>query len=374
MAFGDKILAQARLSSIQLEGLAAAELRDQIDSYLPPSYGARKMVEAFAGYTRVGTNSQEAYHNFRSTFTETRGVSHQVFSKVIASHIPAEKQPLNRSMFQVEDHAATIRTAVRSLNVNGMWKARFLVPDGMVQSLKEKTLARFEQRHGDKIQAMLDGAPGCDPQIKSNYEWVTTFEEMYEISSDPLLLSIVQDYLGVPPIFDTPVVFLNSTAPLDDRGLSDTAQQYHHDLHRLQFVKLFIYLTDVDAGSGPHAMIPGTHRSRPDHMWNDGRHSDEKVAKAGLLDGEVRITGKAGTLFLVDTSALHKGVHPVDRSRLLAQVQYTNSMFGKPVIPALRVLHQSRTAEKDNEDVQAAAALVKKYAEKSGVRFMQSMI
>ena len=60
MAFGDKILAQARLSSIQLEGLAAAELRDQIDSYLPPSYGARQMVEAFSGYTRAGTNSQEA--------------------------------------------------------------------------------------------------------------------------------------------------------------------------------------------------------------------------------------------------------------------------------------------------------------------------
>ena len=121
-------------------------------------------------------------------------------------------------------------------------------------------------------------------------------------------------------------------------------------------------------------MIPGTHRSRPDHMWSDGRHSDEKVAKSGLLDGEVRITGKAGTLFMVDTTALHKGVHPVDRSRLLAQVQYSNSMFGKPVTPALRVLHQSRTAEKDNEDIQTAAALVKKYAEKSGVRFMQSMI
>ena len=49
-------------------------------------------------------------------------------------------------------------------------------------------------------------------------------------------------------------------------------------------------------------------------------------------------------------------------------------MFGQPVTPALRVLHQSRTAEKDNEDIQTAAALVKKYAEKSGVRFMQSMI
>lgn len=374
MAFGDKILAHARLSSIQLEGLAAAELREQIDSYVPPSYGTRKMVEAFSAYTRTGTNSQADYYNFRSTFTETRSVSHQVFSKVLASHIRPEKHAISKTMFKVDDPALIMRSAVRSLNVNGMWKARFMVPDTMIQSLKQKTLTQFEKRHGEKIQAMMEGAPGCDPQIKSNYDWVTTFEEMYEISSDPLLLSIVQDYMGVPPIFDTPVIFLNSTAPLDARGLSDTAQLYHHDLHRLQFVKLFIYLTDVDGESGPHAMIPGTHRARPEGMWADGRHPDEKVDRFGLLDQEVRITGKAGTLFMVDTTALHKGVHPVKNSRLLAQVQYSNSMFGKPVGPSARILHQAKTVEKDNEDVQAAASLVKKYAERAGVRFMQSMI
>ena len=146
MAFGDKILAQARLSSIQMEGLAAAELREQIDSYLPPSYGARKMVEAFSNYAKTGTNSQADYHNFRQTFTETRGVSHQVVSRVLASHIRPEKQALNRSMFSVDDPALLIRSAVRSLNVNGMWKARFMVPDNMIQSLKQKTLARFEDR------------------------------------------------------------------------------------------------------------------------------------------------------------------------------------------------------------------------------------
>ena len=66
---------------------------------------------------------------------------------------------------------------------------------------------------------------------------------MYEISSDPILLAMVWEDMGVPPIFNTPVAFLNSARKVKpQRELSDTAQLYHHDMHRLQFVKLFIYI------------------------------------------------------------------------------------------------------------------------------------
>lgn len=374
MAFGDRILTQARLSSLQLEGLAASELRSRINEYLPPSFGVRQMMEAYTAYSLNGKVSNADYMNFRETFTETKGLSHQVFSRVLAKHIPLEKYVPADTMFQVNDVEDVVRGAVRSLQVKGMWKARFTVPDEKVASLKAKSLSRFEQAHGDMISAMLLGSEGCQPQVKSSYSWVTTFNEMYEISADPLLLSIIQQYMGVPPIFDTPVIFLNSAAPLDDKGLSDTAQLYHHDLHRLQFVKLFVYLTDVDADSGPHAMIPGTHRARPDAMWADGRRTDEAVSKSGLLDKEVRITGKSGTLFLVDTSALHKGVHPNNNARLLAQVQYTNSLFGKSTPSSTRILTQARGEMRDDPDTAAAAAIVKRYAEKVGVRFMQGMI
>jgi len=374
MAFGDRILAQARLSSLHLEGLAASELKQRIQDYLPPSFGARQMMEAYAAYALSGKVSNADYMGFRETFTETRSMSHQVFSRVLAKHIPKEKYPLANTMFDVDDADEIIRGAVRSLQVKGMWKARFTVPADKIEALKAQSMTRFKDKHGDMIAAMLSGAEGCQPQVKSSYGWVTTFEEMYEISADPLLLNIIQQYIGVPPIFDTPVVFLNSAAPVNTKGLSDTAQLYHHDLHRLQFVKLFIYLTDVDADSGPHAMIPGTHRVRPDAMWADGRRTDEAVKASGLLDDEVRITGKAGTLFLVDTSALHKGVHPNSNARLLAQVQYSNSLFGKPIPSSTRILTQARGELRDDADTRAAAALVKRYAEKVGVRFMQGMI
>ncbi|HYE24728.1 MAG TPA: hypothetical protein VEG32_05965, partial [Clostridia bacterium] len=171
--------------------------------------------------------------------------------------------------------------------------------------------------------------------------------------------------------------FLNSfvtgkDAKSHNKALSDTAQLYHHDMHRLGFVKVFVYLTDVDEGSGPHTLVQKTHRNRPDHLWEDGRHSDEAIAKAGLAGDEVRILGKAGTVFLVDTSCLHKGSHPETKARLIAQVQYCNSLFGKPIANSDHKVELVQRSNKDSDH--EIAALVRKYVDRGGVRFMQNYI
>lgn len=372
MAFGDRIMAQARLSSLRLERLAAMDLAVNFQDYLPPHYGARKMVDAFAAHALTGKNNNADYQLMRRTWHETKGRSHHVFNSVLGQHIPSEKYSLSTSMFGKRDWTDAIRGAVRSLERDGLWIARFKLPEPFWRSLRDKAMTRLESIHGDNIAAMIKGGDGALPQVKSNYSWVMTIEEMMDVASDPLLLTIVHEYLGVPPIFDTPVVFMNSNAPLDERGLSNTAQLYHHDMHRLAFVKLFMYLTDVGPDDGPHAMIPGTHVSRPDGMWIDGRSTDETVARHGLLEKEVRITGPAGTLFMADTRALHKGVHPVANHRLLAQVQYSSSMFGKPVSEEQRILTKAKGSS--DPDTLAAAAIVKRAVERVGVRFCQSLI
>jgi hypothetical protein len=209
--------------------------------------------------------------------------------------------------------------------------------------------------------------------LKGDPKWLATFEEIYEISSDPLLLSIVQSYLGVPPIFNTPVAFISSSAkPKTAKELSDNAQLYHHDMHRLGFVKVFVYLTDVDETSGPHTLIRGSHRSRPAALWADGRHTDEEIQRHKQDTKETKILGKAGTVFLVDTSALHKGLRPSAGHRIMAQVQYTNSLFGRPLAKSDRKVLFAQTSK--SAEFQEAAAFVRKYAVVSGVRFMQNFI
>ncbi|MEQ1953923.1 phytanoyl-CoA dioxygenase family protein [Mesorhizobium yinganensis] len=384
----DKLLIDARIDSVRLEQSAALDLEYNIDSYLPPSWTTRQMVNGYKRYILAGNTENEDYLTLRAGFSETEGRCNKIFSDVIASYIRKETYDYSATMFPRHDLKTPAakrppdaeywdsirRTALHHLKNNGYWVAKFDAPQRLVESLKSKVMGKFEADHGAaKLQASIEGTAGAVRQFKSKSSWLLTFEEMYELAADPVLLSIMQSYMGVPPIFNTPVSFLNSAAKAKtEKDLSDTAQLYHHDMHRLSFVKLFVYLTDVGPGSGPHTLIPGTHQDRPSSLWKDRRHKDEDVAKAGLLEKEVRITGKAGTLFLVDTRALHKGAEPESEWRLMAQVQYTNSLFGYPLHDSDHKL--ALAAASDNPDIQQAAALVRKYVEKTGVRFMQNYI
>jgi hypothetical protein len=398
--FPDRILIEARDATIQLEQLAVDDLDRNIDGYLQANWRARRMIEDWRKYIATnGETTNEQYVNFRAAYSETKGQTNKVFSNVLATHTRKQPIDLSQTMFSSyvakpvgkedaavtlvngedgEDDTAdawarTINHAVRSLEVYGWWKSKVLIPPAIIKSLKAKLEKQMVKEYGDKVQAAVEGKEGAPLQIKIGSGSVASYEEMYEIAADPMLLTIVQNYMGVPPIFNTPVAFLNSFAKAKNtKALSDTAQLYHHDMHRLGFVKVFVYLTDVDLGSGPHTLVRGTHRNRPDHLWADGRHSDDAIADAGLAKDEVRVTGKAGTVFLVDTSCLHKGAHPDNAPRLMAQVQYTNSLFGKPVARSDHKIELA--ARQKQDDVQETAALVRKYATKSGVRFMQNFI
>ncbi|MEE9380593.1 MAG: phytanoyl-CoA dioxygenase family protein [Hyphomonadaceae bacterium] len=370
----DRILLEARDYSIRLEKAAAQDLRANLDSYMPPSWLVRKMLDGYETYAATGQNPDASYPHFRQAFSETMGRSHLVFSNVLADHMGKADYDCSKTIFGDDlDSEGIIKTGLYHLKHYGFYKTRLMMPDAIVEKLKTKILAKMEVTHGDGVEAAIEGRDDAPLQIKGGHSWLTTFDEMYRIAADPIILSMVQEYMGVPPIYNTPVAFLNSARKVKAaRELSDTAQLYHHDLHRLQFVKLFVYLTDVDAESGPHTLIKGAHRTRPDNLWADGRHTDEAVEAGGLMDDEVTIEGKAGTIFLVDTSTLHKGANPKSKHRLMAQVQYTNSLFGRPYPETERKV--SMAAERDDKTIQAAAALARKYANEVNVRFMQNYI
>jgi len=369
----DGLLIEARDQSVQLEQIAANDLSANLDGYLAPSWTARRMVSGYNDYIRNGNTEEDAYLNMRKAFTESKGKSNKVFNDVIATHIKKTNYDMSKTMFPSDNLENEIKSALYKLNHFGFARLKFVVPKDITARLKKQILDKMVEDSGDEVEAALQGKEGAKPQIRSHPYWISTIEEMYQISADPALLEIVQRYMGVPPIFNTPIAFLNSHVEVTtEKGLSQLAQLYHHDMHRLGFVKLFIYLTDVDMDAGPHTLLSGTHRERPDPLWNDGRHTDEVVEKAGIMDQEEKIVGKAGTVFLVDTSALHKGCHPFSKPRLMAQVQYVNSLFGKRIASSDHKIETSKTSA--HEHFHESAVHVRKYAAQAGVRFMQNFI
>ena len=80
---------------------------------------------------------------------------------------------------------------------------------------------------------------------------------------DPVLLALAEQVLGCMPVLDF-VHGLASRPGSDSVDQRDrAAQHFHSDHDRLRFVKVFVYLDDVDMNNGPHVFCEGTHRQRP---------------------------------------------------------------------------------------------------------------
>ena len=109
------------------------------------------------------------------------------------------------------------------------------------------------------------------------------------------------------------------------------AQNFHRDWDDLKFVKCFIYIEDVDDGSGPHVYVEKTHHSRL--LNKTCRFSDEKVKLMYPENNIIKFTGKAGTIFLEDTSGIHKGLMPTKSKRLILQFVYTLVPIGAYPLP-----------------------------------------
>jgi hypothetical protein len=147
-----------------------------------------------------------------------------------------------------------------------------------------------------------------------------------KLLADDSLRAFARAYLGCEPVNDL-VAMWWSTA-VSPKANSEVAQLYHFDMDRPQFLKIFVYLTDVDSDTGPHCFIRGSHRERADALWRDGRHDDAEILSYYPPDREVEITAPKGTVIAVDTSGFHKGKPLLRGHRLLLQLEYASSLFG----------------------------------------------
>jgi len=118
--------------------------------------------------------------------------------------------------------------------------------------------------------------------------------------------------------------------------------RWHLDSFRRQ-IKVFLFLDDVDLGSGPFEVIPGTQSTafklrllatgkliRPqDLLRSDGARkyeslSDEWLSKFVATSGYVpqKVCCKAGTVVVVDTSAMHRASPCYERTRYALTAYY----------------------------------------------------
>lgn len=282
----------------------------------------------FIHYTASKTNTERSYQAMIRSFCLTLGLSNDFLSWMIS---------LKSSKLEMKNELS--KTITKSLARDGYYVLENFLSSDQIESLQkltEKYSCLSRDKSDLKIIPLLDVSTASRDVLNTRLDY---FEKdlildpvVQKIVTTPLFLEVASNYLKAMPKID--IVTMWWTFANRKTNLAEDAQVYHFDMDRIKWLKIFIYLDDVNIENGPHSFIRGSHRSFkiPYRLLSRGyaRLSDEDVFNSFSKGSEITFCGKKGTIIFEDTRGLHKGNPIKEGHRLVFQVEYVNSLFGAP--------------------------------------------
>ena len=152
---------------------------------------------------------------------------------------------------------------------------------------------------------------------------IYSIPEVKELASDPFLLDIAQSYLGCKPILCQTNLWYSCKGHSVER-----TQSFHQDYDDINFLKVFIYLSNVTKETGPHRYISGSINNiiEPSGYKPSTRLSND-YAKRVYKDNIKTFTGEIGTIIIENTNGFHAGTSVLNGNRLLLQLLYSSTVL-----------------------------------------------
>jgi hypothetical protein len=158
--------------------------------------------------------------------------------------------------------------------------------------------------------------------VHANSEQMTSHSDIYVWGLQERLLNIIENYLGLP------VAYHGSYFRRDFANkIQRKTRLWHKDIEDPNFLKIILYLNDVDEDGGPFQYIPNdlTDEVCKTLKYKYGQIPDnvmEKVVNSSIWQ---TCTGSAGTVVIANTgNILHRGKMPVSRDRYSIFFDYTS--------------------------------------------------
>ena len=146
------------------------------------------------------------------------------------------------------------------------------------------------------------------------------------IAHSPRLLGLVRNHLGGGINAIEPALRWSLVVDADDAWRESQAQTvtFHFDVHDLDFVYVFFYLTPCDRDSGAHETILGSHADKPlKFLLGSARQTEPALRTYYAKDAFHILEGPAGYGFIEDTSSFHRARVPVSSPRLVLSIRYS---------------------------------------------------
>ncbi len=161
--------------------------------------------------------------------------------------------------------------------------------------------------------------PKDEPRLSWWMHDLARLPAIQRLIADGPYCQIAQEYLGCRPTLAHITLFLD--APFEGKY---GAYSYHYDNEGPGFLKFFIFLTDVDVGTGAHYFIAGSHaHSKPGPFARATLYEEGPLLASYGRDKEIVMRGPAGTVLAEDTAGFHRGSTIERGYRLMMQFEFS---------------------------------------------------
>lgn len=144
----------------------------------------------------------------------------------------------------------------------------------------------------------------------------------------PRMLDIANSYLGLWSKLE--YVDMWYSVPQPEEAARVASQRWHRDFNDKHLLKAFLYLVDVDEGTGPFQYVSGSAAGgRYSDAWpwrplGENYPPEDELETRVPPDERHIFTGPAGTLLFCNTSGFHRGGFATERARVLATATYSS--------------------------------------------------
>lgn len=291
------------------------------------------ILTGIISYRSTGITPEKTQLALVRSYENSSGLFQEVLHKVLFEKVTGESEPICSALFGTIS-ADQIDDILVGLRETGYAVLPIKLDISKIEQLKSESLSFDYQLKGDTPLASkevsgidLSKPPACiSAYAKPNS--VKSNSLLQEINRDELFKKVCSSYLG------TPAAAIDSTFWYtfpSDRPSSETAQLFHYDLDTIRWVKVFIYLNDVDANNGPHEYVATSHKpgNKPAELLVRGYARIDDSEIDNFYAGKRRsITGSAGTVVFGDTRCFHKGNAVNKGHRLIYSPIYAPSRIG----------------------------------------------
>lgn len=224
-----------------------------------------------------------------------------------------------------------VNTAVDQLREHGFWVSPIQLSADWVKSVLSSLETLDVEGKGCPSDVQIPRE--IRPTRATYWHKASDLEDvklLCDLIRDPGVVEIIGRYLKCRPVFDFPAAWWSFPSEAD----AASAQMFHFDLDRIRWLKVFVYLTDVEVVNGPHVYVRGSHQVVGDRVKRDGRFSDAEALEIFPELEFCELTGAAGTLFVEDTLGFHKGTPVISGHRCVFEYEYSIGHFGYPYPPS----------------------------------------